>query len=219
MTPKWAEMSRVLGLLAGGDLSLAELERWARGADSLYAADSAGLRLVELGFRPTIVGDLDSWPHPPAHLRCIQVPDQNTSDADKLLALIEADGHSRLCLMGLEGDDPGHVLGTLASVARAGFPVDLIYRRFAGRLVRGGEEHRLAIPAGRRLSLLPLAECRGVTLEGTQWPLQGATLAMDGLGSLSNRVTGPVRVTMESGLAHLSWCREGDAPWTSYELS
>lgn len=210
-------MSRVLGLLAGGDLSLAELERWAREADALYAADSAGLRLVELGFRPTIVGDLDSWPDPPAHLRCLHVPDQNSSDADKLLALIEADGHRRLTLMGLEGDDPGHVLGTLSSVARAGYPVDLIYRRFAGRLVRGGEDFSLNIPAGRKFSLLPLAECRGVSLTGTQWSLTGATLAMDGAGSLSNRVRGPVRVTMESGLAHLSWSREGDAPWTSYE--
>lgn len=210
-------MSRVLGLLAGGDLSLAELERWARGADALYAADSAGLRLVELGFRPTLVGDFDSWPDPPAHLRCIQVPDQNSSDADKMLALAATDGHARLALMGIEGDDPGHVLGTMHSVARAGYPVDLIYRRFAGRLVRAGEEIALDIPAGRKLSLLPLAECRGVTLSGTAWPLAGATLSPDGLGSLSNQVTGPVRVTMESGLAHLSWSREGDAPWTSYE--
>lgn len=204
---------RVLGVLAGNDLPLSLLDRWARAADHHYAADRGALPLLELGFRPTVVGDMDSIDPATdlAGLRVVRDDDQESSDVDKMLALVRADGHSSLVLTGMEGDDPAHELATLGSVARSGLPVTLAYRRGAGVVVGpGSHEFR-----GRgKVSVLPLQTCPHFTIEGVRWPLHDVTLALDGQISLSNHAEGPFKVAFESGLAFV-FLEQSDGwdPW------
>jgi thiamine pyrophosphokinase len=59
-------------------------------------------------------------------------------------------------------------------------------------------EVRLALRAGDRLSLYPLARVTG-TSEGLDWPIAGLTFAPDGRVGTSNRVTaGPVALQFEA---------------------
>jgi thiamine pyrophosphokinase len=55
---------------------------------------------------------------------------------------------------------------------------------------------RLSLPAGMRLSLLPLGAARLWT-EGLRWDVDGADMAPDGFISISNEVAGEVRVRAE----------------------
>jgi len=210
--------ARVLGVLNGQDLPLATLEKWANSATNLYAADGAASRLLSLGYRPTIVGDGDSGPADgwPSGLDVRRNTDQETSDTDKLLAAIAGDGHQTCVLAGIEGDNPMHVLANLHSAARAPLRVVLRYRRFDGWLVTSDQPWRRPIPEGTKISLIPLVPCRGVSLTGVAWPLDGASLAIGERISLSNLSTGEPSVSLSDGLAILLVRRPPgqEPPWS-----
>lgn len=166
----------------------------------IYAADSAAHRLVDMGFPPIVVGDLDSFdPAWAGQLRIVHVPDQSRTDCDKLLKLVEADGHVALTLACLEGDLLDHVLASLSSVARSSLDIRLALRRGVAYTVRPGRPVACPDVVGQRVSFLPLDACSGVSLEGVQWPVRDGTMAPGGFLSISNKGTGDVSASVEQG--------------------
>ena len=196
---------KVLGVLAGRDLNLDELQKWAQSCDVLYAADSAADRLVPLGFKPTVVGDLDSVDPSllGSELRVVHSPDPDTTDCDKLLALVENDGHTALTLACVEGDLLDHVLASLASVARSDLDIRLVLRNAMGYVCRPGKSISVPKCFGKRVSLIPLARSTGVVLQGVLWELSEAILEPAGFLSVSNEGTGDVFVSIASGVCLL----------------
>lgn len=197
---------RVLAVLGGEPLPQAHLRRWAETANALYGADSGADRLLEVGFLPVLVGDLDSFQSEPRRpeMRVVHLPDQDSSDCDKVLELIHRDGHSQATLAGVEGGWPDHFLGILSSCVASTLRLRLVFARGLGFVVRPEHSVRLDRPAGSRVSLMPLEPCRGVDLAGVAWPLYGERLAVGGLVSLSNRALGgEISVFVGSGTALL----------------
>lgn len=197
---------RVLGVLGGTDIDDVRLAAWASTATHIYAADSGADRLISLGFSPTVVGDFDSFTSlsRASHLRLVQSLDQDTTDCDKLLALVAEDGHTGLTLTGTEGDLPDHVLATYSSAVASGLDVSFAFRRGVGALVRPGTPVSMDTLAGQRVSLVPLTPCYGTGLTGVAWPLDGAALEPGGLVSVSNEaVEGQVTAWLETGHALL----------------
>ncbi len=207
----------MLGVLAGADMPPERLAEWARSAGMILAADSGADRLLEVGIVPDlVVGDLDSISllAQSEQREILHDPDQDTSDCDKLLALAAGMGCRSITLCGVEGDLPDHVLGTLHSAARASLDVRLAYRRGIGRVLRGPFAGSIATGAGKRVSLLPLVPCEGVTLRGLAWELEDAVLDPLGLTSLSNRALGDrAEIRLASGAALLFIAAEGGAVW------
>jgi thiamine pyrophosphokinase len=199
--------SSVLGVLAGRDLNFEKFERIARSASIVIAADGGAQTVLDLGREPDIVvGDLDSLDS------CIQArlpdvrhdPDQMTSDADKLLSLADQLGYQHITLLGIEGDLPDHVLSTLHSVLRAKIEVTLLFRRGSGWVLTGESTRHWPSYPGQRVSLLPLSECREVSLVGVVWPLESATLSAESSGSISNQsLAAEIGVKIGSGSAFL----------------
>ena len=210
-------MERVLGVLAGGDLPGDRLAAWARSATRIYAADGAADRLLAARVRPhVVVGDLDSLRASPAELVGIEVvlsTDQETSDADKLLALLAGRGYGAATLVGLEGDRLDHMLAALGSAAVSGLELSLGLRTGWGRVLRPGVS-LFDLASGTTVSVLPLTPCEGVSLTGVEWPLAEETLALGGRISISNRaVGGPVRVEIGTGTALLVAGTGPDPHW------
>lgn len=197
---------RILGVLGGNDVDDDRLVRWASSADSVYAADSGADRLIALGFSPIVVGDFDSFAALPEarHLRLVQSIDQHTTDCDKLLRLVEDDGHGALTMTGTEGDLPDHVLATFSSVVASRLDVRIAFRRGMGHIVRPNRTVSLAQRPSTRVSLLPLTACQGVVLQGVAWPLQGASIEPGGALSVSNEsAQTTVTASVEQGTAML----------------
>ena len=195
--------TKVLGVLAGRDLAPGALEAWLGWADRIVAADGGADLCRAAGKEPdAIVGDLDSIADATG---LTPDPDQDTSDADKLLARLAREGHRSVTLIGVEGDRLDHVLATLGSCARSTIPdLRLILRTGVGLVGRAGTSGRWTC-AGR-VSLIPLGPCRA-TLRGVRWPLENALLDPLGLVSISNRVDPPsggtVELTIHEGAAVL----------------
>lgn len=198
--------TRVLGVLAGEDTGDEQLVAWARSAEVIYAADSAGSRLIRLGLEPIVVGDLDSFDFALERpgLRMVKDLDSNRTDCDKLLQLVETDGHISLTLAGLEGDLLDHVLSSLTSVARSKLQIRLVLRSGLGLLVKPGQDGRVTDAFGRRISMVPLSECHGATLSGVLWEFANEDMSPGGnFLSISNEGTGPVVARVASGTALL----------------
>jgi thiamine pyrophosphokinase len=192
----------VLGVLAGEDLPPALLSRWAESADKVVAADRGADLCLQAGITPDlVVGDLDSISEEAKRsIKDIRLLDeQDTTDADKLLQTVIALGLTELTLTAIEGDLPDHALAVLHSAARSPLRIRFAYRRGIGWLLRGPTEKIIESEGGRRVSLLPITECSGVSLLGVQWPLSNANLHVHGLSSVSNRSEGP-RVMAKIGL-------------------
>lgn len=199
--------TKVLGVLAGRDLAPGALEAWLAWADRVVAADAGADLCRAAGREPdAIVGDLDSIADPTGLRRD---EDQDTSDADKLLARLAREAGAEITLIGVEGDRLDHVLATLYSVARSPVRVHRIVLRSGMCHVARAWSSEWWSATGR-VSLLPLGRCR-VTLEGVRWPLRNRVLEPTGLVSLSNAVDpagwngmGPgVDLTMHKGVAVL----------------
>lgn len=200
---------RVLGVLAGRDMPLGLLARWASSADLLVAADSGGDTLLEAGYRPhVLLGDLDSaseTARDAAHA-LLERPDQSSTDCDKLLHHLHEIGVGAVTLAAVEGDLPDHVLGTVHSAAKGASTFDmrvrLAFRRGIGFIV--ARHAVVSTVPGRRISVLPVTECLGVRLEGVRWPLEGAELHPMGLTSLSNQAAASqVKLEIGQGVALL----------------
>jgi len=205
--------NRILGVLSGEDMPLAQLERWVRSASFVIAADGGANRLASLGIAPdAVVGDMDSIA--PSVLSSLDSHfvdrDQSRTDCDKLLALAEAKGFEAITLTSVEGDLPDHFLATLQSAARSRLRVSFALRQGLGYIVRGGETFSIKAAVGARVSLLPLLACDGVLLEGVEWPVLGTAMDPLGFTSISNRATAEtVTVALGTGAAFLFVANQG----------
>ena len=205
---------RVLGVLGGRDMDEGSIVSWARSAGLVYAADSGANTLLRHGVRPVVVGDLDSFDQNLAdpELRVVQDLDQDTTDCDKLLGLVRADGHKSLTMIGVDGDLLDHVLSSLSSFAKSTLRIRLILRRATGYVVRGGDSIDVGSKPGDRISLIPLALSQGVSLHGVVWELDHQAMEPAGFISVSNASTGTVSVRLESGAAVLFVARSDEEP-------
>ena len=192
-----AKPPKVLGVLAGRDLAPGALEAWLAWADRVVAADGGADLCRAAGREPdVIVGDLDSISDATGLTRD---EDQDTSDVDKLLALLSrAETEEEITLIGVEGDRLDHVLATLYSCARSPVRVHrIVLRSGMAHVAKEGSSEWWA--ASGRVSLIPLGRCR-VTMEGVRWPLRNRVLEPTGLVSLSNEISTEGWNTMPPGV-------------------
>lgn len=195
---------RVLGVLGGASLSPSVLAAWANSATFIAAADSGADALLAAGVTPDIVvGDLDSLIADRTTFSDVREDTSEAStDCDKLLAVLAAEGHRSVTLINLAGELPDHELAILHSAAKSGLFCRLVYNRGFGHVLVGPTRHAFA---GRgRVSLLPLTRCAGVSLAGVRWPLLRAELDPLGATSISNEAVAPIiEVSLDSGAAFL----------------
>lgn len=182
-----------------------QLARWAESADVVIAADSGSDRLSAWEGTPQIViGDMDSIKAQPPQTTVIRLEEQDSTDCDKLLAHIRELGHPSVTLASVEGDRLDHVLSTVASAARTELMVRLALRRGVAWVITSGQRVEVPVFGRPRLSLMPIKDSEGVTLQGVEWPLSEASLSAIGLVSVSNRASSnKVMAKIGSGAAIL----------------
>lgn len=201
-------MTKALGVLAGQDMPDALLAKWARDADLVLAADAAANRLHKIGVVPTaIIGDLDSIDHGPladSIAEIVHLPDQESTDCDKLLSYAESQGITDITLAAIEGDRLDHMLATLHSAAKSPLRIRFALRDGVGWVLRNGDDVDIPTQAGRRVSLLALTPVESVSFRGVEWPLEKSPLSPIGPTSISNRATNDsVHVHVLDGVAAL----------------
>lgn len=197
MTAPVVASERGVTLIGGGVVTAGDLGQALALAPVLVAADGGADAALDLGHRPlAVIGDFDSLSAraraalPPGTLH--HVAEQDSTDFEKCLTRIAA---PFVIAVGFAGRRLDHTLAALNVMAR----------RPARKVILIADEDIVFLcppdlsldrPPGSRLSLFPMGPARG-TSEGLEWPIDGLDFAPGGASGTSNRVTGPVRLTMQ----------------------
>lgn len=175
-------------LLGAGPVSAETLAELAPRCVGVVAADGGANRLREGGLRPdAIVGDLDSledragWEA--RGVPVIEAMDQNFTDLEKSLALIDA---PMILAAGFLGARFDHSLAALHALLRAPErPVVLVGEEDV--LFLAPLEWRARLAPGARVSIFPAAPVTGLRSEGLEWALSSLALESGVRIGTSNR--------------------------------
>lgn len=201
---------RVL-IFTGGRLGKWALERIGAG-DYLIGADRGAAFLIRHGHRPDfVVGDFDSVSaeeleeirRASREVQECDAIDKDYTDTELAFNFALSRNPGEILLFGALGTRFDHSLANvhlLRKALDAGIPCAVIDEYNEIRLT----DSRLAVRKSRYdyISLLPLSErVTGVTLEGFQYPLDGATLTIGQSLAVSNRFAGDTgMIRIASGL-------------------
>ena len=182
-------------------------------ATEVVAVDGGLDHALAAGLRPTtVIGDLDSISPDAAtwtqrnDVRVVRHPtDKDATDTELALADAAARSPRRITLVG-GGDRLDHSLaaiGALGAPALAGIAqLDGWWDGHHLQVLHGPVERTIDVPPGSTLSILALhGPCRGVTVTGVRWPLDGAVLEpLVGLGVSNEAVADTVHLAVADGV-------------------
>jgi len=179
--------------------------------DLVIAADGGYAHLISLGISPDVViGDFDSLGFVPSHANVLPYPKEK-DDTDMMLAIRYGlgKGYRSFELYGGLGGELSHTLANIQALtflARRGARGTLVGRDARATVICSGH---VAFDAAQRgmISLFALdEEVQGVTLEGLEYPLSGATLTNAFPLGVSNAFTGEKSaVSVRKGALLILW--------------
>lgn len=194
-------------ILCAGSITPEDI-RWADigPGDFVIAADAGWLHAKHYGIRPSLIlGDFDSSADPGDPGVPVERFPSRKDDTDSVLALRRglAEGFRRFVLLGALGGRLDHTfanLQALAFLADRGACGWLRGEGACATLLRGKAQCTLPRPTGY-LSLFAVGgPCRGITLQGTEYPLENADLSPNFPLGVSNHITGETaRLSLEEG--------------------
>lgn len=199
-------MSRFVILLGGTLTVTPRLLSQIEGARAI-AADSGMAHASALGLEAELwVGDFDSTQDELAnryrHVERETYPaDKAATDGEIAIAAALARGARDFILVGGFGGQADHTFG------HAGLVLGLAQQGHRALLTSGSEEaypllpgaHRLELPTGSRLSIIPFSDLSGLDLEGVKWPLHKRAVTLGSSLTLSNVALGDVRIGLARG--------------------
>ena len=185
-------MKKLHALLIGnGDpVPPAFLRTLAAQADAVFAADGGADACARARLEPqAVIGDLDSvspalkrrWAD---KLLCVNT--QQNTDLEKSLRYLIKQGFSSCTLAGFWGGRADFAVGNLLALLRFAHKIKLRAVTPAETVYPVLKSMRLPCTKGKRVSLIAVKNCRGVTLKGLKYPLQNASVALGSTLTLSN---------------------------------
>jgi thiamine pyrophosphokinase len=194
-------------ILLGGDVTPTQRLMSQVAGTRVIAADSGIAHAGILAVSPELwVGDFDSagtdllqqYADVPRHT---YPTEKDASDGDIAVSEAFRRGATAIILVGGFGGQFDHALTHVAML------LALAKREVPCMMTSGHEEaHPLAfevqiggLPAGTRLSVVPMSDVRGLTLRGVKWPLEHKNVPFGSTLTLSNEVTGDITVECDLG--------------------
>ncbi len=195
---------QVLLIGNGAALPARYLRRLARQAAYVLAVDGGADRALKAGIEPdSVIGDLDSVsPAARTHMgaRVWHVPTQENTDLEKALLWAVEHHIPSMFLAGFVGNRWDFSVGNLLVLAKYADHLDLAAGAAGWQIVPLVRSATFTCKPGRRVSIIPLTPCTGVTLEGLKYPLFDEDLQPGTTRTLSNETAGiQFRVSFKSG--------------------
>jgi thiamine pyrophosphokinase len=164
-------------------------------APVLIAADSGADRLSEMRLTPrAVIGDMDSisdserWRTGTAAF--VHLAEQDTTDFEKCLYATEAPFY---IAVGFTGGRIDHMLATFHALLR--YPekrIVLMGEHEVSALAPPGQNLRLKMAPGARVSIYPLLPVTATRSRGLVWPIDGMAMSPGRQNGTSNEATQPI---------------------------
>ena len=181
---------------------------------TIICADGGTQHALAMGVTPhTIVGDLDSLPVETVQkMRALGVeiiefpPKKNETDLELALSLAVKRGATEILLLGMLGGRLDQHLANIMLLTRPEWGHIRLQMADGAQqawLMRGEDSLTLGGSTGDTLSIVPLSpQISGVTLIGTEWTLQNATISAGSTRTISNTfVKKTAQISIENGVA------------------
>lgn len=182
---------RALLIGNGETVSSRLLKQFAKQTDYVLAADGGADHALACGVTPDgVIGDLDSVSARTKKqlAKCIlHVPTQNNTDLEKALLWITKHHFTHITVVGFVGDRWDFSIGNLLTLAKFAPKLKICVAGNKWRilpLVCGAE---FTCKPNKRVSIIPLKPCTGLTLTGLKYPLQNARMLPGTTRTLSNQ--------------------------------
>ena len=190
----------------GTPVSATLLKQLARQADAIVAADGGAGKALQAGVKPDyVVGDLDSISR--SDLRtlraCVRnfVTQENTDLEKALLFISRMWPVTQVTLAGFLGGRWDFSLANMLHLIPYAKKWDITLAGDGWRMHLLTHGAQFATQRNKRVSLIPLKNCAGVTVSGLQYPLSSQPLCVGTTRSLSNRtVAREFSVSMKRGV-------------------
>ena len=184
-------------ILAAGDFPKKDGAAWQLLADAkrVVACDgAANAYRRRFGKWPTvIVGDFDSLKRPHAcTAELVRVPDQDTNDLEKAMALCAARGWRDPVIVGATGRREDHTIGNVFRALAGGCEIV----SDTGRFVPVGGTWTMRMPKGTAVSVFAPDPKTKMTSRGLEWPLDA--VVFDSLYCATLNRTNAARFTVTS---------------------
>lgn len=171
--------------------------------EKIFATDGAWGYLKKTGIIPDVInGDWDSLEtfNFPKDIKLIYTPNQNFTDFEKALQIIDREGFKNVDVWGASGKEQDHFLGNLS----AGFKYsEKLSLRFYDNYYRYFFAEKLTIlnkVKGKIVSLFPFSQTKGVSTKGLKYPLQNENLSLRGrIGTRNKALEDQVEISYKAG--------------------
>lgn len=150
----------------------------------LFSADGSANKLIQMGIKPSlIIGDLDSLNRDiiPSEIEILHIPDQNSTDLQKVLDVIEDKDLFPCMIYGVTGRETDHTLYNLAVIEQYSQKHKIIFHDSAykdrekyGIYVQDFLYGKLSV--GSKISILSSSNSM-VTTKGLTWELNNFELS------------------------------------------
>ncbi len=162
----------------------------------IIAADGAGTELLQKGITADLViGDFDSMSLDalPKHIEKIETPDQNYTDFEKSMDVLQERQLLPCLLCGVSGKQLDHFLYNLHVIARMSQQNSLLFHSFSDDTVDqygiiSKQNLQAQLPKNSLISLLPFPSAH-ISTQGLKWNITSQQLTIEGQSSIRNRVT------------------------------
>lgn len=177
------------------------LQKLARKADLILAADGGADRALSAGVRPdVIIGDLDSISPQAKKIlpaeKFIFVNNQNNTDLEKALDYLIAHQCTQCTLTGFVGGRWDFTFGNFLSVYPYLDKMDICVAGKGWKIWPLTHSVTKTVRPGARVSLIPAADCQNVTLQGLVYPLEHANLSLGRTGQTLSNVAKLSQITI-----------------------
>ncbi len=142
-----------------------------------------------------VVGDFDSLSDAARHRfgdRLYHISEQSTTDFEKALSRVAA---PCVIALGFTGGRLDHLLAVLGTMVRQPVPPVLLVDQDDASFVAQPGETVLDLARETRISVMPVTQCRAVSLSGVVWSFADQAMSLDTFTSPSNAALGG-RVTL-----------------------
>ena len=182
---------RALLIGNGETVSPRLLKQWAKQADYVLAADGGADKALACGVTPDgVIGDLDSVSARAKKQlagRILHVPAQDNTDLEKALHWLIKHRFTHVTLVGFVGNRWDFSFGNLLALARFARKLEICVAGDKWRIFPLVHPAEFACKKNKRLSLIPLKTCTGLTLTGCKYPLTDARILPGTTRTLSNQ--------------------------------
>lgn len=173
----------------------------------IFGVDGGAERASEAGIAvEEVLGDLDSIEVATWGDKTVDLPDQSSSDLAKSLSLLISRGFDEIDVIGADGGDPAHILGSWAAMNDAPGGANIRIWHEGGLTARvhpDDGEFVMEVPAGEAFSVFSL-EPGNVWISGAKWDIYGEFIGLSTRGVHNEGLGGKVTVRGDGVLVVIS---------------